>query len=98
MNPTFFILNGPMAGGEVPLTNAPTIRQKLNDWRWIDYEPAPEDCSPALGPCVVVVGTRFFRMPSGNLLMTNPGWVRTLLNPATGEIREIEDDLIGAGT
>lgn len=98
MNNTFFILNGPKAGEEIPLSNAPVIRQKLNDWRWIDYEPAPPDCCLVLGPCVVVTGTTFMRMPSGNIVMANPGWVRTLLNPRTGEIKEIEDDRLGAGT
>jgi hypothetical protein len=98
MSATFFILNGPKAGDLLPYSNAPSIRQKLNDWRWIDYEPAPIHCCYALGPCVAVVGTQFSTMPSGNIVMAHPGWVRTLLNPRTGEIKEIEDDMIGAGT
>jgi hypothetical protein len=94
---SFFILNGPKAGDLIPLTNAPQIRQMSDNGRWIDYEPAPAMCCWRLGPCVMLLGTKIARMPSGNLVLAHHKWVRTLLNPSTGEIRECEFDQAGAG-
>lgn len=96
-NNSFFILNGPNAGELIPLTNAPQIRQLVDSGRQIDYEPAPMECCMRLGPCVMLLGTKIARMPSGNLVLAHPRWVRTLLNPSTGEIRECEFDQAGAG-
>lgn len=98
MSDTFFILNGPKAGDQIPYTNAPQIRQALPEGRWIDYEPAPALICLPLGPCVMLLGTRIGIMPSGNAVLSHPKWVRTLVHATRAEIREMEDDRIGAGT
>lgn len=90
MDDTFFILNGPNASDLIPISNAAQIRQSVGKGQWIDYEPAPSICCLRLGPCAMLLGSRLGRMPSGNLALFHPKWVVTLLNPATGEIRECE--------
>jgi hypothetical protein len=36
-------------------------------------------------------------MRSGNIVMAHPNWLPTLLNPVTGEIREVEGVPHGTG-
>ena len=97
MNNTYFILNGPNAGGELPYDNRPFIMQTLPRGRVLQYVPAPEHLCYRLGPCVLLAGSHISFMPSGNAVIAHPEWCRTLLNPSTGEIRECEFDQPGAG-
>lgn len=41
MTATYFILNGPFAGEQIPYTNAPEIKHQHGPGRWVSYEPAP---------------------------------------------------------
>lgn len=95
---TFFILNGPKAGDQIPYSNAPQIRQEVGPGKWIDYEPAPVLIAPWCAPAVMLLGTKITFLPSGNACLAHPKWVRTLVHATKGDIREIEDDVIGAGT
>lgn len=97
MNNTYFILNGPNAGHELPYDNRPYIAQTLRNGRVIEYEPAPERLCWKLGPCLLMKHSQISFMPSGNAVIAHPEWVRTLYNPSTGEIRECEFDRPGTG-
>jgi hypothetical protein len=97
MADTFFIINGPSAGQELPYSNAPFIQEQLPSGRVREYAPAPPELCLRLGPCLVLCGSKIRFLPSGNAVIAHPRWVRTVMNPRTGEIREMEDDRIGAG-
>lgn len=97
MDLTYFILNGPRAGYLLPYSNAIVLQEKLANGRTLNYVPAPAEMCAALGPCVLLAGSKISRMASGNFVIAHPQWVRTLMNPRTGEIRECEFDVAGAG-
>ena len=90
MTATYFILNGPFAGEQIPYTNAPDIKHQHGPGRWVSYEPAPASCCEALGLCVMLLGSKVTAMPGGKVVLAHPRWVPTVLEPCTGDISEIE--------
>ena len=91
MTATYFILNGPFAGEQIPYTNAPDIKHQHGPGRWVSYEPAPASCCEAFGLCVMLLGTKVTRLPhSHKKVLAHPKWVPTIVDLRTGDISEIE--------